>query len=162
VLNKLAIIVTTGCATRMRAECGLGAALVPGIGGIEWESGVWNRIVAFRDFGVRFLGLQKCHGRSLISREEVGEPGHIIPFDITSDGRVVERMMTKATEGGVVLQKRPKSSPIKPRKRNVDEIADSDGEDVDEFGWAGTDEAVFAAEGLLTEGSTTEGAAESA
>ena len=156
VLNSLAVIVTTGCATRMRNESGLSAALVPGVGGVEWDGGVWNRIVVFRDFACRFVGLQKLHGRSQVSREEVGEPGHVIPFDITPDGLAKERSV-KPADGIAALQKKPISSPIKPRKRNIDEIADSDGEDVDEFGWAETDEEVFAADGLPAEGLIVDG-----
>lgn len=157
-LNKLAVqhnlvvLVSTGCATRMRADQGLGAALVPGIGGMEWESGIWNRLVLFRDFGVRFVGIQKCQGRSLISREEVGETGHIVPFDIASDGSITERSLVNAEREVLAQQKRLKSSPPKARKRHVDEIADSEGEDVDEFGWGETDEEVFAARGDVEEG----------
>ena len=42
-----------------------------------------------------------------------------------------------------------RASPVKPRKRNFDEIADSEGEDVDEYGWAETDDDAIAAEGLM-------------
>ena len=160
VFHGLAIIVTTGCATRMRHDSGLGAALVPGVGGVEWESGVWNRVVVFRDFNVRCVGVQKCQGRSLISRLEVGEPGHLIAFESASDGVLVERTTSTAECGTSTLPVKPMSSPVKRRKRNVDEIADSESEDMDEYGWADTDEDAFAVDGLAGNVSTSAAAAE--
>jgi hypothetical protein len=154
VLHNLAVIVTNGSAMRTRAESGLSAALVPGIGGVEWDAGIRNRIVVFRDFDARFVGLQKCHGRSLIPRDEVGEPGHIITFDITPSGTVEERTAARTAEIGSSQTKKLRSSPVKPRKRNIDEIADSDGEDVDEFGWADADDEAFAAGGMINETTT--------
>ncbi|KAK5163240.1 uncharacterized protein LTR77_010826 [Saxophila tyrrhenica] len=152
VLNNIAVVVTTGCATRMRHDNGLGAALVPGLGGVEWESGISSRIVVFRDFGVRLVGVQKCQGRSLISREEVGEPGHLVAFEITSEGAVTEWMMQKADGSPLKQAVKARASPVKPRKRTADEIADSEGEDMDEYGWADTDDDAFTAEGLVGNG----------
>jgi len=142
VLNNLAVVVTTGCATRMRPDTGLGAALVPGVGGPEWDNGIWTRVVVFRDLAGRFVGVQKRQGHSLISREEVGEVGRVIAFAIAEDGSLSERYAGRGgTESAVpkLLQ-----SPVKRRKRAYDEIADSDGDDVDEYGWADTDESVIA------------------
>ena len=160
VLNNLAVIVTTGCSTRMRPDSGLGAALVPGIGGAEWDGGIWNRLVVFQDFGGRFVGVQKCQGKSLISREELGEVGKLVGFDVTSDGAVCERRGSAVANGVLEQQVKRRTSPVKPRKRHLDEIADSEGEDVDEYGWAETDEDAFAAGGLVDDqhaaGSTTE------
>lgn len=48
-VNDLAVLVTTGCATQTRPDTGLGAVLVPGIGGAEWDSGISTRLVLFRD-----------------------------------------------------------------------------------------------------------------
>lgn len=159
VLNNLAVVVTTGCSNRMRPDSGLGSALVPGVGGAEWEAGVWNRLVVFRDFGGRFVGIQKSQGKSHISREEVGETGRLIGFDITSNGAVQERQAAKTADGATAALAKARISPVKPRKRAFDEIADSDGEDVDEYGWAEADDAI-AAEGLMGDGrvadSTTE------
>ena len=140
-LNNLAVIVTTGCASRMRPNSGLGAALMPSIGGNEWDSGIWSKMVLFRDFGGRFIGLQKLRGRSLISREEVGEYGQLLALDIAANGSLCERHMN----GPDVAVPKMASSPVKSRKRVFDEVADSDGDDVDEYGWAGTDEDVLAA-----------------
>ncbi|KAK6391396.1 hypothetical protein LTR65_004560 [Meristemomyces frigidus] len=145
VLNNVAIIVTTGCASRMRTESGLGSALVPGVGGGEWDGGVWTRLVVFRDFGGRLVGLQKCQGRSLISREEVGEVGRIVGFDITEYGTLRERTTKKGAEQALTKTVR---SPVRPRKRTYDEVADSDGEDADEYGWAEMDEDALVRGGL--------------
>lgn len=95
-LNDLAVLITTGCATRARA--GNSLLLTPGVGGTEWESGVTNRLVLFRDFPVkthaaeaedasdrkmqcaRFLGAQKVGG---VAFAEEGETGRIIIFEIS-------------------------------------------------------------------------------
>jgi hypothetical protein len=152
VLNNLAIIVTTGCSTRMRPDSGLGAALGPGIGGTEWEAGTWNRLAVFRDFGGRFVGMQKSQGKSHISREEVGETGRIFAVEITSNGAVQERQPGKHADGATAALVKARISPAKPRKRAFDEIADSDGEEVDEYGWADADDDAVAAEGLIVDG----------
>lgn len=150
-LNDIAVIVTTGCSTRGRNDSGLGLALVPGLGGSEWEAGIRSRMVMFRDFGGRFIGVQKCQSRSLISREEVGEVGKVFRVDTAENGSlrgqaadvdVVEPTIDHLAPAKII------SSPKKPRKRVYDEIADSEGEDVDEYGWAETDEDVIATEGL--------------
>ncbi|KAK5117912.1 hypothetical protein LTR85_008686 [Meristemomyces frigidus] len=145
VLNNIAVLVTTGCASRMRSDSGLGSALAPGVGGGEWDAGVWTRLVVFRDFGGRLIGLQKCQGRSLISREEVGEVGRVVGVEISEHGTLRERMAKKGIEQALPLTAR---SPAKPRKRTYDEVADSDGEDADEYGWAERDEDALATGGL--------------
>lgn len=95
-LNDMAILVTTGCATRVRSRSGFGAHLVPGVGGMEWESGISNRLVIFRDFAsmkerlvkrqsggdatsARFIGLQKVNGTAF---GDEGDIGYLIPFMI--------------------------------------------------------------------------------
>lgn len=95
-LNDMAILVTTGCATRVRSGSGFGAHLVPGVGGMEWESGISNRLVIFRDFAsmkerlvkrqsggdatsARFIGLQKVNGTAF---GDEGDIGYLIPFMI--------------------------------------------------------------------------------
>ena len=151
VLNNLAVVVTTGCVSRSRPDSGLGLALVPGISGAEWDSGIWTRLVVFRDFGGRFVGVQKCQGKSFISREEIGEVGRLVGFDIATDGTLRERKGAETVDGVPQQPAKPNQSPVKPRKRHYDEIADSEGEDVDEYGWAETDEDVFAAGSLVDE-----------
>ena len=160
VLNNVAVIVTTGCSTRMRPDSGLGAALAPGIGGAEWEAGTWNRMVVFRDFGGRLIGMQKCQGKSLISREEVGETGRIFAFEMLSNGVIQDRHPGKDADGATAALAKAKISPVKPRKRTFDEIADSDGEDVDEYGWADADDDALAAEGLVDDGLAPENTTE--
>ncbi|KAK1810479.1 hypothetical protein LTR12_015170 [Friedmanniomyces endolithicus] len=146
VLNNLAIAVTTGCASRVRTDSGLGSALVPGVGGGEWDGGVWNRLVIFRDFGCRFVGVQKCRGRILISREQIGESGKVVGFTIDADGALRQ----KGSAGGFApedLRRKVTRSPTKSRKRAIDEVADSEGEEADEYGWAETDEDALTADG---------------
>lgn len=147
-LKDLAVIVSTGCSTRGRSESGLRLALVPGVGGSEWEGGVCNKMVVFRDLGGHLIGLQKVQGRSLISREEVGEPGRILPFVLAGTGALTER---SADLTSAALPEKPQLSTTrmstlnKPKKRVYDEIADSEDEEVDEYGWADADENVLVA-----------------
>ncbi|KAK0284951.1 hypothetical protein LTR35_000288 [Friedmanniomyces endolithicus] len=146
VLNNLAIAVTTGCASRVRTDSGLGSALVPGVGGGEWEGGVWNRLVIFRDFGCRFVGVQKSGGRILISREQIGESGKVVCFTIDAHGALRQ----KGPAGSFApedLCRKVTRSPTKSRKRAIDEVADSEGEQSDEYGWAETDEDALTADG---------------
>ncbi|TKA31458.1 hypothetical protein B0A50_02305 [Salinomyces thailandicus] len=145
VLNNIAVVVSTGCASRMRTDSGLGSALVPGVGGGEWDVGVWTRLVVFRDFGGHYVGLQKCRGRSLISREEIGEVGKFVCFDIAKDGSLQERSTGAGALQAKVATMTAVRSPLRSRKRAIDEVADSEDEEVDEYGWAEGDE------GSLTE-----------
>lgn len=124
---------------------------------MEWDSGVWTRLAVFRDFGARFVGVQKCHGRSVVSREEVGEPGHVISFDINPRGTVIDHDDSNLPSGNSLANTQPprrQIGPEKARKRTVDEIADSEGEDVDEYGWAEIDEDAFVIQNDLGNGPT--------
>ncbi len=142
-LKDFAALVTTGCASRTRSGTGGGSALVPGIGGQEWDSGIWNRIAVFRDFSTRFVGVQKLRGRSLISREEIGEAGKLFAFDIDPTGHILQRTADERLMPSDIAKKVLRS-PVKARKRRFDEIADSEDEEADEYGWANTDEDAFA------------------
>jgi hypothetical protein len=142
VLHGLAVVVTTGCSSRMRSDSGLGSALVPGISGAEWDGGTYNKLVIFRDFSSRFIGVQKCQGRSLVSREEIGETGRLLAFDINQNGGLSQPPALLNTRQGNPVRMFIKKSPIKARKRTFDEVADSEGEDADEFGWDGDEEAL--------------------
>ncbi|KAI7236996.1 P-loop containing nucleoside triphosphate hydrolase protein [Hortaea werneckii] len=151
VLNNVAIAVSTGCASRTRSDSGLGSALVPGVGGGEWDSGVWTRLAVFRDFGGRFVGVQKCQGRSLIPRDETGETGTVVCFEILDSGKIrAKAVETSAQFTGVNVLR----SPAKARKRTFEEVADSEGEDVDEYGWADGDEEALPGSGDETEAAT--------
>ncbi|GAB7348260.1 hypothetical protein MBLNU459_g6250t1 [Dothideomycetes sp. NU459] len=166
-MNDLAVLVTTGCATRIRQGSGLGAVLVPGLGGGEWEGGVTNRLVVFRDFksktcrnprssncqteeSARYIGLQKINGNLL---GDDGDIGHLHAFTIDETGlreAETDSAETEAAISGLVV-----SSPINARKRRHDEIADSDEDEIrDEYGWL-EDDAVEA-EGLIDEAALVE------
>ena len=98
-IRDVAVIVTTGCVTRVRPGSGLGAVLVSGVGGAEWDNGITNRLLLFRDTHrplpevesqngkqdykprcARFVAVQKLGGQVLV---EEGETGHILQFLIT-------------------------------------------------------------------------------
>ncbi|KAI7160522.1 P-loop containing nucleoside triphosphate hydrolase protein [Hortaea werneckii] len=148
VLNNVAIAVSTGCASRTRSDSGLGSALVPGVGGGEWDSGVWTRLAVFRDFGGRFVGVQKSRSRSLIPRDETGETGNVVCFEILESGKIrAKEVEASAQSTGVNLLR----SPTKARKRTFEEVADSEGEDVDEYGWADGDDEALPGSGDETE-----------
>ena len=125
-------------------DSGLGGALAPGVGGPEWDTAVWNRIVVFRDFAGRFAGVQKCAGRSLISREEIGETGKVIGFDVDALTGGLRERIPGAAKGANKPPAKVTATPTKSRKRYFDEIADSEGEE-DEYGWGEGDEHAFAA-----------------
>ena len=142
-LHNISVLVTTGCATRSRQQDGLGAALVPGIGGNEWDSGVWNRIALFRDFNGRFAGVQKLQGMALPGVAD-GGVGRLLAFELNEAGLPRDRKLPAVKEDTATKVPPKVLSPVKPRKRHFDEIADSDGEDADEYGWGGGDESALA------------------
>ncbi|KAF7192662.1 DNA repair protein rhp55 [Pseudocercospora fuligena] len=166
-LHNLAVIVTTGCSSRMRTDEGLMAAIGPGIGGAEWENGIWSRTVVFRDFNGRFAGVQKCQGRNLMPLDPVGDVRNPIGYEISEHGLVKERhvevnLISSSPLTSGAQQKTTGVHAAKAvRKRAYEEIADSEDEDLDEYGWADNDEEVLAAESLAnkqTENGQAEGA----
>jgi len=152
-LHNIAIVVTTGCATRMRSEYGGPLGLVPGVGGGEWEAGIWTRAAVFQDFGNRLLGVQKFRGGNTPSSHI--EFAKLAAFAVSEQGLAVE--VPKETLGDAY------SSPLKPagpgksllsRKRVFEEIADSDDDEgIDEYGgWTELEEnAMDGAEEALEE-----------
>lgn len=153
-LHDLAVIVTTGCNSKMRQ--GEGAAVGPGVGGSEWEAGIHTRIVVFRDFGGRFVGVQKVNGRNLMPLDPVSDIRNVIGFEIGAGGRLRERevdltsssshanqeVRAGAARKAVAMEQKLPVVPATVRKRVYDEIADSEeDEDVDEYGWAERDDA---------------------
>lgn len=190
-LYDMAVLVTTGCATRVRAGSGLGAVLVPGVSGTEWDSGVSARLVLFRDLAprqtasasqngsardsvrsARYIGFQQIGALA-----EDGDVGQVVSFKIgkvrcnisthssyayvMSQNGIEETLQPQATtDRGVVQLPRPIPSPVKTRKRKVEEIADSDEEISSEYGWLDEDEVV--AEGLIDEAALEEGEEEPA
>lgn len=125
----------------MRSEFGAPGAplgLVPGVGGSEWESGIWSRAAVLRDFGGRFVGVSKVRG-TFIATGDVGL-GTLVGFAIgeggvaiTDERRQREPVMDQEAVKTLTL------SPVRGRKRAFEEIADSDeDEEADEYGgWVG-------------------------
>ncbi|KAL1305614.1 hypothetical protein AAFC00_007215 [Neodothiora populina] len=159
VLNDMVVLITTGCATRMRAGTSLGAVIVPGVSSADWESGVANRLVLFRDIDsskdrlsldptnqkagcARFIGLQKVNG---VACGEDGNMSHLIPFAINEGGLAAVNeppTLLDRAQASLII-----SSPSKTRKkRRHDAIADSDADSNagSEYGWLEDD-----ADGLL-------------
>ncbi|CAK4034843.1 Glyoxylate succinic semialdehyde reductase 2, chloroplastic [Lecanosticta acicola] len=161
-LHNMAVLVTTGCSSRMRSDSGLSAAVGPGIGGSEWEAGIWSRIVTFRDFSGRCIGVQKAQGRNITPLDPVGDVRNAIAFEITADGSLREHIVDLTSSNPTSSIAAPPPPPIAKkssspvvvkvvRKRTYDEIADSDeDEDLDEYGWAEKDDEFLAAEGRTT------------
>lgn len=128
---------------------GGGAAIGPGLGGSEWEAGTYSRIVIFRDFTGRYMGVQKVNGRNLLPLDPTSDVRNVIGFEIERDGgslreRVVDLTSSSPVDGGdvsVVVKKSvlAMSQPT-ARKRVYEEIADSEDEVVDEYGWAEKDD----------------------
>ncbi|KAH0339309.1 P-loop containing nucleoside triphosphate hydrolase protein, partial [Aureobasidium melanogenum] len=161
-LNDMAIVVTTGCATRVRPGSGLGAVLVPGMGGAEWEAGISNRLVMFRDFklgswaqqqqhpeSARYIGLQKNNG---VAFSDEGETGQLVAYTIDKDG--LKDIVNQDSTADAPVVTLAASSPSKIRKRPYAEIADGTAEGRDEYGWLNGDEAD--AEGLIDEAALLE------
>ncbi|EME38415.1 hypothetical protein DOTSEDRAFT_48641 [Dothistroma septosporum NZE10] len=146
-LHDLAVIVTTGCSSRMRHDSGLGASISPGIGGSEWENGISSRMLIFRDFDGRFIGVQRCLGRNVTPLDPVGDVRNVVGFEFTASGALEEHIidLTSSTSDGATVQKPSVlPSPAKVvRKRIYDEIADSE-DDEDEYGWAEADDVAIA------------------
>jgi hypothetical protein len=155
--HDIAVLVTTGCATRMRSEFGAPGAplgLVPGVGGSEWETGIWARAAVLRDFGGRVVGISKVRGTA-VAAGEVGL-GTVVGFAIgeggvaiTDESRQQERAANEEAAKKITL------SPVRGRKRALEEIADSDeDEEVDEYGgWVGLeDDSLAGADGTDGDG----------
>jgi hypothetical protein len=155
--HDIAVLVTTGCATRMRSEFGAPGAplgLVPGVGGSEWETGIWARAAVLRDFGGRVVGISKVRGAAVASGE-VGL-GTVVGFAIGEGGVAItdeRRQQERAANEEAV--KKITLSPVRGRKRALEEIADSDeDEEADEYGgWVGLeDDSLAGADGAEGDG----------
>ncbi|KAK5010454.1 hypothetical protein LTR28_009844 [Elasticomyces elasticus] len=173
-VHNMAVLVTSGCATRIRNESGLGAILVSGVAGKEWDEGVASKLVLFRDFVTvppgsqaqqedqekwnmcRYVGVQKAAGTTFA---EAGEVGKVVAFVIEEDGLHSFAFPTARADQPILLPST--SSPARTRKRNFEEIADSDGEELGsdaEYGWIDAD--TVAAEGLIDEAALAEDASD--
>jgi hypothetical protein len=146
--HGLAVLVTTGCATRMRSEFGAPGAplgLVPGVGGSEWETGIWARAAVLRDFGGRFVGVSKARGAAVAAG--AAGLGAVVSFAIGEGGVAIEDVSRQQEQiGSDEARKALTLSPVRGRKRALEEIADSDDdEEADEYGgWAGLEEDALA------------------
>lgn len=146
--HGLAVLVTTGCATRMRSEFGAPGAplgLVPGVGGSEWETGIWARAAVLRDFGGRFIGVSKARGTAVAPG--AAGLGTVVAFDIGEGGVAMEDSRKQQDHAASEDARKPVTlSPFRGRKRALEEIADSDDdEEADEYGgWAGLEEDALA------------------
>ncbi|KAL9064424.1 MAG: hypothetical protein Q9157_007836 [Trypethelium eluteriae] len=174
-VNNIAVLVTSQMMTRVGPSgAGTKAILVPALSGKEWDSGVANRVVLFRDWApeewrqdsqgkeadgkarvrleqMRFAGVVKANGVVPGEQTKQGTTlGNVVPFTIDETGIVPYTSDEKPL--------RPLSSPIKlssptSRKRHFEEVADSEAESDDEYGWVEEDEV--GAEGLIDEAALT-------
>lgn len=145
--HGLAVLVTTGCATRMRSEFGAPGAplgLVPGVGGSEWESGIWARAAVLRDFGGRFVGVSKARGAAIAAG--AAGLGTVVGFEIGEGGMAVADVRRQQDHiANDNARKAVTLSPVRGRKRALEEVADSDDDEADEYGgWAGLEEDALA------------------
>lgn len=148
VSHNIAVLVTTGCATRMRSEFGAPGAplgLVPGVGGSEWESGIWARAAVLRDFGGRFVGVSKARGAAVAAG--AAGLGTVVSFAIGEGGVLMADVRAQQEHAANENARKAMTlSPVRGRKRALEEIADSDDdEEADEYGgWAGLEEDALA------------------
>lgn len=158
VSHNVAVLVTTGCATRMRSEFGAPGAplgLVPGVGGSEWESGIWARAAVLRDFGGRFVGVSKARGAAVAAG--AAGLGTVVSFAIGEGGvAMADARAQREYAANEDARKAMAVSPVRGRKRALEEIADSDDDEEadDEYGgWAGLEEdALAGVEGVGDDG----------
>jgi hypothetical protein len=132
----------------MRSEFGAPGAplgLVPGVGGSEWETGIWARAAVLRDFAGRFVGVSKARGAAVAAG--AAGLGTIISFAIGEGGVAIEDVRRQQEHvASDEARKALTLSPVRGRKRALEEIADSDDdEEADEYGgWAGLEEDALA------------------
>ena len=132
----------------MRSEFGAPGAplgLVPGVGGSEWETGVWARAAVLRDFAGRFVGVSKARGTAVAPG--TAGLGTVVAFDIGEGGLATEDARKQQDHAASdEARKAVTLSPVRGRKRALEEIADSDDdEEADEYGgWAGLEEDALA------------------
>ena len=141
----------------MRSEFGAPGAplgLVPGVGGSEWESGIWARAAVLRDFGGKFVGVSKARGAAVAAG--AAGLGTVIIFAIGEGGVATADVRAQQEHAANEdVRKAMALSPVRGRKRALEEIADSDDdEEADEYGgWAGLEEdALAGVEGVGDDG----------
>lgn len=152
-VRDAAVLVTGQTATQVRSA--QGALLVPALAGAEWDAGIANRVVLFRDWPpndvvclgqdrerwarLRYAGVLKVNG---VGQGEDGLFATVVPFSVETDGLRELEVPGEKMAGGM------SASPVRAKKRSFVEIADSDDE-FDDYGWDEEDE--LAAEGLIVD-----------
>lgn len=132
----------------MRSEFGAPGAplgLVPGVGGSEWESGIWARAAVLRDFGGTFVGVSKARGAAVAAG--AAGLGTVVSFAIGEGGVAIADVRAQQEHtSNEDARKAIALSPVRGRKRALEEIVDSDDdEEADEYGgWAGLEEDTLA------------------
>lgn len=161
-VHDLTVLLTTGCATQTRPESNaLGAVLVPGIVGAEWDQGVATRLVVFRDLAcsaghgsldtaavargerecrsARFIGVQKLNGVRIARQDGVGA---LVRFGIGDTGMIHEVVV--ANEAGLSAASSHGDVKSVLGKRAFGQVADSDEDDLDAaLGWTEQDIGVL-------------------
>ncbi|KAL8869210.1 MAG: hypothetical protein Q9174_004441 [Haloplaca sp. 1 TL-2023] len=145
--RNMAVVLTSQTTTRLRLDSS--ALLHPAISGMSWEAGISSRILLYRDWhekseevitqeriglvsDLRWATVTKVCGRSMDGF------GDGVPFTICDHGldeRIVSSQAMNVHEPAVLPQ-----APLLKRKREGDEIADSDSDSGgiisdDEFDW---------------------------
>ncbi|KAE9978596.1 hypothetical protein BLS_000443 [Venturia inaequalis] len=147
-VNNIVILLTSQTVTRVRS--GQGALLLPAISGSEWDNGVSTQLVLFRDWApkrgtqlaaeeaekwhrLRYAGVIKVKG---VAMEENGRFDTVVPFSIEQYG-LCELSISSSHVAVPIL-----SSPARPTKRSLEEVADSEDEALsdDDYGWDNDDE----------------------
>ncbi|GAE00178.1 conserved hypothetical protein [Paecilomyces variotii No. 5] len=157
-INRMAVLVLNQTHTKIKGQPR--PTLYPALAGGSWESTVYSRIVLYRDWPdpetyedvdefssrrVRFAEIVKRTGKLQNLRND----DDIIPFFIEDEGfrELVKR--PKLPPSSAVTISGTTSTCAKPRKRKVDEVADSEEEGLEsdgDYGWIESDDA-----GLLVE-----------
>lgn len=164
-VNNIAILLTSQTVTRVRS--GQGALLLPAISGSEWDNGVSTQLVLFRDWAprrgtqvaeeeaekwyrLRYAGVIKVKGDAM---EENGRFDTVVPFIIERVNACIhpfrDTVLTTSQDGLYELSTSSShvlvpilSSPARPTKRALEEVADSEDEALsdDDYGWDDEDE----------------------
>ncbi|KAL1846434.1 hypothetical protein Plec18170_009160 [Paecilomyces lecythidis] len=157
-INRVAVLVLNQTHTKIKGQPR--PTLYPALAGGSWESAVYSRIVLYRDWPdsetyedidelsarrVRFAEIVKRAGKLQNLRTE----DDIIPFFIEDNGfrDLVQKPSLPPSNAGV--RRGPAPTCAKPRKRKVDEVADSEDEGLEpggDYDWIESDDA-----GLLGE-----------
>ncbi|KAJ9248133.1 hypothetical protein DTO207G8_7574 [Paecilomyces variotii] len=152
-INRMAVLVLNQTHTKIKGQPR--PTLYPALAGGSWETAIYSRIVMYRDWPdpeayedvddfsarrVRFAEITKRSGKVRNLRND----DDIVPFFIEDDGfrELVKRPTLPPSSAVVSSSVGP--TPAKLRKRKVDEIADSEDDDLEsdgDYGWIESDDA---------------------